>query len=243
MMNISSNSNVGEIVRENFKAAEVFAAHQIDFCCNGNRPLGEASRTAGVEPGVLIEELNQAMAVNDSDAEYLNALALDRLIDYIVDRHHAYVRNHIPVLLQNLEKIERKHSGHHPEIIEIKRLFEGSAGDLTMHLQKEEMVLFPHIKRLEAVKRGEVPYQAPSFGQVGNPVAMMMEEHQNEGERFEKIAKLSAGYTIPEDACNTFRVTYQQLADFEKDLHRHIHLENNILFPKAIELEKKMVVK
>lgn len=243
MMKITSHSNVGEVVRQNFKAAEVFASHQIDFCCNGNRPISDASLKAGVEMGVLLEELNAVMVETDPDAEYLDALALDKLIDYIVDRHHSYVKKHIPVLLQNLEKIERKHSEHHPEIIEIQKLFEGSAGDLTMHLQKEEMVLFPHIKRLEAVNRGEVPYQAPSFGQVENPVAMMMQEHQNEGERFEKIAKLSAGYSIPDDACNTFRVTYQQLADFEKDLHRHIHLENNILFPKAIELEKKMAVK
>ena len=148
------------------------------------------------------------------------------------------MRNSIPPLVKNLEKICRVHGEHHPELNGIRDLFTKTAGNLIMHMQKEEIVLFPYIQRLASAKRENAPLPKAPFGSVSNPIVMMMEEHRAEGKRFDEISKLSNGYQLPHDACTTYEVTYKQLNDFENDLHRHIHLENNILFPKAIELEK-----
>ena len=153
------------------------------------------------------------------------------------------MRDSIPGLKKNLEKICEVHGKHHSELFEIRDLFNEAAGNLTMHMQKEELVLFPVIKRLEAAKRAKSPSPAASFGSVSNPIGMMMAEHQAEGDRFIEISKLSNNYLLPEDGCTTYEVTLKQLKDFEEDLHRHIHLENNILFPKAVELENEFMHK
>jgi regulator of cell morphogenesis and NO signaling len=237
-MNILPNSSIGEVVKLNFKTASLFQANNIDYCCGGNISIADACNAAGINPEQLIKQLEALTAQEDPDSEYINNLGLDELSTYIVKRHHAYVRNSIPLLIKNLEKICQVHGEHHPELYTIKELFTNSAGNLTMHMQKEEIMLFPFIQRLASAHRENSPIPKAPFGSVSNPIGMMMEEHRTEGERFEEISKLSNDYQLPEDACTTYEVTYKQLRDFENDLHRHIHLENNILFPKAIELEK-----
>ena len=239
-MTISSNSLVKEVVKLNFKTALLFQTNNIDYCCGGNKTISDACKETGINEEQLIRQLETLITQKDPDSEYIDNLTLGDLADYIVKRHHSYVRESIPVLKKNLEKICQVHGEHHPELFEIRELFTGSAGDLTMHMQKEEIMLFPFIKRLESVKMKNSPLPRTPFGSVSNPIGMMMAEHQNEGDRFGEISKLSNNYRLPEDACTTYGVTFRQLSDFEDDLHRHIHLENNILFPKAIELENEI---
>lgn len=239
-MNITSNTMVKEVVRLNFKTAAIFQANNIDYCCGGDKPISDACKEAEVGADQLIEQLETLVAQKDPDSEYINNLSLKELTDYIVKRHHAYVHESIPILKKNLEKICEAHGEHHPELFAIKNLFYDSAGVLIMHMQKEELMLFPYIQRLESVNGHNAPLPNSPFGSVSNPIQMMMNEHQAEGDRFEQISKLSKNYQPPEDACSTYVVTLNQLMDFENDLHRHIHLENNILFPKAIELEKQI---
>ena len=240
-MNISTNTPVGEVVKLNFKTAQLFQANRIDYCCGGQKTISEACSAAGIKPEPLIEQLEQMAGQTDPDSLYIDNLQLDELSDYIIKRHHSYVRNTIPFLKQNLDKICDVHGDHHPELFEVRELFDGSAGALTVHMQKEELMLFPYIKKLAVAKREDaLPGKSP-FGTVSNPISAMLADHDNEGRRYERIAELTGDYSIPEDACTTYRVTLSQLQDFERDLHRHIHLENNILFPKAAELEAELV--
>ncbi|RIH63343.1 iron-sulfur cluster repair di-iron protein [Mariniphaga sediminis] len=237
-MKITSDTPVGEIVKTNFKAATTFQANKIDYCCGGNQSVSEACAKAGVEMESLIDQLEHVLRESDPDTEYINNLDLGVLADYIVNRHHSYVQKNIPFLKQNLDKIAEVHGANHPELVEVRDEFYQSAGELTMHMQKEELLLFPYVKQMEQAKKENKDLPSPPFGTVANPISAMMAEHENEGERYERISKLTNNYQIPEDGCTTYEVTLKQLADFEKDLHRHIHLENNILFPKAKILEE-----
>lgn len=238
-MNILEDTIVKDVVKKNYKTAQIFQAHNIDYCCGGNKAITDACKEKGLNQEVLISQLNNIVAQTDEDTEYINSLSLAELSDHIVKKHHAYVREQVPFLEKNLEKIARVHGANHPELAEIQRLFHISAGELTMHMQKEELMLFPYIKRLEAARKTNSSLPKAPFGSVANPIAMMMADHQNEGDRFAEISKLSNNYTLPVDACTTYEVTIKELKDFEQDLHRHIHLENNILFPTAIEIEKQ----
>lgn len=238
-MNITSDLFVGEVVKLNFKTAQLFQENNIEYCCGGNKSISAACKEAGVDAGQLIAQLGAMVTQKDPDSEYINNLSLRELTDYIVKRHHTYVQKSIPILKKNLEKICEIHGEHHPELFEINKLFTESAGIFTMHMKKEELMLFPYIQHLESAKESSSSVPTSPFGSVSNPIGMMMEEHQAEGDRFNEISKLSKNYQPPEDACTTYEVTFKQLKDFEDDLHRHIHLENNILFPKAIELERK----
>jgi regulator of cell morphogenesis and NO signaling len=237
-MTITLNTPVGEIVKNNFKAATLFQANKIDYCCNGHQTISEASEKAGIEAHALVDELELILQNNDPDTEYINNLELSDLADYIVKRHHSYVQKNIPFLKQNLEKIARVHGENHPELVEVRDQFFTSAGELTMHMQNEELILFPYVKQMEKARRENNGLPKSTFGSVSSPISAMMVEHQNEGERFEKISVLTNDYHVPEDGCTTYEVTLKQLADFEQDLHRHIHLENNILFTKAKLLEE-----
>ncbi len=237
-MKITLDTPVGEIVKTNFKTATLFQANKIDYCCNGHQTISAASEKAGIQPQLLVGKLEDILQETDPDTEYINNLDLADLADYIVKRHHSYVQKNIPFLKQNLDKIAQVHGENHPELVEVKDHFYVSAGELTMHMQKEELVLFPYVKKMEQAKKENNILPPSAFGSVSSPISAMMVEHQNEGERFEKIAMLTNNYQVPEDGCTTYEVTLKQLADFEKDLHRHIHLENNILFTKAKLMEE-----
>lgn len=237
-MRVTSDTPVGEVVKTNFKAATMFQANKIDYCCGGDQTISEACSKAGVEADLLIEQLEEVLSDSDPDTEYINNMELSALADYIINRHHSYVQKNIPFLKQNLDKIAEVHGDNHPELATIRDEFYESAGDLTMHMQKEELLLFPYVKQMEQAKKENKSIPAPPFGSVSSPIAAMMAEHENEGERYERLSKMTNGYQVPDDGCTTYEVTFKQLADFEKDLHRHIHLENNILFPKAKTLEE-----
>lgn len=239
-MHITEDSIVGELVAADYRTAAIFKARGIDFCCKGNRSIADACERKHVDISALIEDLQQAMQCQESAATDYTSWPLDLLADYVEKKHHRYVETKIPQIKPFLEKVARVHGDMHPELLEIEQLFNKTAGELTMHMKKEELMLFPFIRKMVRAQENNEAAGTPMFGTVENPVAQMKHDHDEEGERFRKIAALSDNYTPPLDACNTYRVTLALLKEFEEDLHLHIHLENNILFPKAIALEKEL---
>ena len=174
-----------------------------------------------------------------SNAYNYDSWKLDFLVDHIENIHHSYVTESTPLVLQYAAKVAKVHGHHYKEVIEINGLFIEVSQELAAHMKKEELILFPFIKQLVKADKEGVKANQPHFGTVNNPIAMMEEEHENAGDILKEIKQLSNNYTPPEGACNTFKALYAKLEEFEQDLHQHIHLENNILFPKAIILEKK----
>ncbi len=238
-MEINAQTKIGDIVKTNFRTARIFEENGIDFCCGGAISLEEACSKSDVDIHTLLPSLEEMVVVNDPDSKYMNGLELDELCDYIEKRHHSYIREHSPFIQQKLQKLCDVHGDHHQELFEVKQLFDGAAGNLSAHMQKEELVLFPYIRQMIKKKKGGNGARITSGG-ILQPISQMEEEHQIEGERFRKISSLTSSYTTPPDGCNTYRITYQELNEFEKDLHRHIHLENNILFVKAQQLEREL---
>jgi len=237
----ADSKTIGEIVAEDYRTAQIFKKHDIDFCCKGNRSIKEVCETKNMDPKKLLHEIEEMQQQKDSndDSNGYKSWPLDLLADYIEKKHHRYVEEKIPVLKEYLEKLCRVHGNRHPELLEITEHFKVCGGEFTAHMKKEELMLFPFIRKLVKTKPGE-EIRPPHFGSVENPIQMMMHDHEAEGERFRKISELSGRYTPPEDACGTYRVTYALLQEFEADMHLHIHLENNILFPKSISLEKEL---
>ena len=234
-----AQKHIGQFVAEDFRTAAIFSKYKIDFCCNGNRSVETACEKKGIDINMLLEELESVLSTTDGQSIDYKSCRLDLLAEYIEKTHHRYVEEKIPVLRQFLDKLCKVHGERHPELFKVNDLFTASAGELSAHLKKEELVLFPFIKKMVKATLDHSAVQAPHFGTVENPITMMMSEHDNEGERFRQIAELTNNYNPPADACNTYKVTYAMLDEFEKDLHLHIHLENNILFPEAIKLEKR----
>jgi len=229
---------IGEYVAKDFRTAALFSKYGIDFCCNGNRSIEEACQKKAVIADVLLQEIETVLSSkSDSGIDY-NAWPIDLLADYIEKTHHRYVSEKTPILLQFLDKLSRVHGAKHPELLLINELFKGCAGELAQHMKKEELILFPFIKKMVHATLSDELIELPHFETIQNPIAMMMHEHDAEGVRFRKIAELTNNYTPPADGCNTYKVTFAMLEEFEQDLHKHIHLENNILFPKAAKLEK-----
>lgn len=239
-MSTINQPTIGEIVAEDYRAATVFQSYGIDFCCKGGRSIEDACAAKQIDPTAIHAALAEAQRERPAGQTDYKSWPLDLLADYIEKTHHRYVEERLPAIMQYLRKLCKVHGHAQPELLEITELFEASMGELGNHMKKEELILFPFIRRMVQVKSEGQTLEEPHFGTVENPVRMMMHEHDTEGERFRKIAELSSQYTPPPHACNTYRVTYALLDEFEQDLHLHIHLENNILFPKAIELEAEL---
>lgn len=243
-MNISYTQSVGEAVAEDYRAAAIFEKYGIDFCCKGQTSIDAACASKQVPTETVMRELKTLATDPGRSFPDYQTWSASLLADYIEEKHHRYVEENAPVILRFLDKLCHVHGRRHPELPEIREQFANAAGELTQHMKKEELILFPRIRQMAAMA---VFASAPDLGQsaaeipVAMPIRMMMQEHDREGERFRKIHELSDGYRVPDDACNTYKVTYALLREFENDLHLHIHLENNILFPKAIEMEKKVV--
>lgn len=232
--------NIGEIVAEDYRTAAVFQFYGIDFCCNGNRKLADACKAKNIATEKVKVDIEAIKNLPVRDSNNYDSWPIDFLAEYIEQKHHRYVSEKIPVIVSYLEKICKVHGKQHSELYKIKDLFSESVGELTMHMKKEELILFPFVKKMMKNAGNKESMSKPHFGTVQHPVQAMMHEHDTEGERFRQIATLSHNYTPPADACNTYKVTYSLLKEFEEDLHLHIHLENNILFPKAIEKEKEL---
>ncbi|CAA0223312.1 Probable nitric oxide-dependent regulator [Tenacibaculum maritimum] len=238
-MDINNNTIIADIVTYNYKTAAILKKYKIDFCCHGNRTLAEASEEKRVDLRALIEEVS---GVEDSVAFSINYQDwdLDFMSDYIYDNHHAYIEKQIPEILHYLNKICRVHRVKHPELLEIRSLFKQSADELTKHMKKEELILFPFIKKIAIAERTGGQLKKVPFGSIKTLIDMMHTDHDKEGNRFRKIAEFSNNYTPPNDSCNFYKIAFSLLKDFEEDLHKHIHLENNILFKRAIATEIKL---
>lgn len=237
----NTDKTVGELVAEDYRTATVFESFGIDFCCKGNKTLDEVCSSNGIEKEILLGKLKSITNNSFQIGLNYNSWPSDLLADYIEKTHHRYVEEKTLQIKQYLEKICLLHGKQHPELFKVKELFFASADELAVHMKKEELILFPYVRKLLEAKKNGSAVTPPAFGSVNNPVEMMMQDHDAEGDRFREISKLTSNYTPPAEACNTYKVTFSLLQDFEKDLHLHIHLENNILFPKAILLEKAPV--
>lgn len=223
-----------ELALENPAATRVFEKLHLDYCCGGGQTLQQACDRAGLPVASVLDSLTErpAAPARDWGTEPLSALTA-----HIRDTHHRFTRAEIARIAPLFDKVCAAHAERHPELLEERQIFLGLADELTSHLMKEERILFPYIEQLEASHHGGAPAPASCFGSVRNPVAMMMHEHDGAGEALAALRRLSRDYTAPADACLSFQTLYGALAGLEADLHQHIHLENNILFPKAIALE------
>ena len=227
-------STLGELVARDYRAAAVFEQFDIDFCCGGRRSFMEGCADAGADPDAVARALDARLSA-DSPAEDVHEWPVPRLIDRIVLTHHAFVRSEAPTLARQCAKIAAVHGKRHPELQDVTQTFDDLVAELLEHLEKEELILFPYVRGLAS----NVPVASPCFGTVANPVRMMEIEHGEAGERLKTLRTLTHDYAVPDDACATYRVAMQRLDAFERDLHRHIHLENNLLFPRAIDLESE----
>lgn len=231
------NSTIREIAVASPMTTKVFEEFKIDYCCGGNVGFIDACTKAGVDPAIVIGKLNEVDQKPNNSRDLPESLDLCDLTDYIVEKHHVFTRGAIERLLPLMDKVARKHGAIHPELQSIKENFDRLADDLFVHMRKEETVLFPFIKELHAASVAGRTAATPPFGTVRNPVRMMMFEHDTAGELLSKIRVLSMDFTLPEGACPSYGALYSGLEELEKDLHRHIHLENNVLFPKTVEKE------
>ena len=238
-MNLNETKTVGEIAVENPLSIRAFEKFGIDYCCGGNKPLRDACSSVGVrieEIKSYLEGIERFQKKNGTTD--FQKISLIELISYIVETHHKYTKDTMHRLDDLILKVCKAHSEKHPEISQLYSLYCHLCADLVPHLMKEEVVLFPYITRLELASKENSPFQMPPFGTVKNPVRMMTQEHETAGEILSKMREVTNDYKVPEDACNSFRALYYELEEIEKDLHMHIHLENNVLFSRAIELEK-----
>jgi regulator of cell morphogenesis and NO signaling len=231
---------VGDVVSSNINAAHIFKKYGIDFCCGGGISIHKACEKGNVDMKSLLQDLNNLDGKVMPSQNFKN-WELDFLIDYIINTHHIYVKESIEMLDAYASKVAKVHGEGHPPVLEIYQLFLAVAAELTAHMHKEEVILFPFIKNLVATIKTHASLAHPPFGTVQNPIRMMEEEHEKAGDLLKEIARLSNNYTPPDWACNTFKALYAKLDEFEQDLHLHVHLENNILFPKALALEAKLV--
>jgi regulator of cell morphogenesis and NO signaling len=239
-MSVTTEKTVREMAVENPAATRVFEKLGIDYCCGGNRSLKQACRAANLPVDQVLDSLEMAeqttratQKIHDWQRE-----PLSDLVTHINGTHHKYTREEIARLGPLLEKVCSVHGKNHPELLHIRASFTGLAQELTMHMMKEEMVLFPYIIRMEEAVIQNEPILPPPFGSVQRPVSMMEHEHDSAGAALRAMRQASSGYAAPPDACISYQTLYKALAEFEADLHQHIHLENNILFPRAVAVEQ-----
>ncbi len=221
--------SVGEIVTADFRAAEVFKTAGIDFCCGGKKSLEQACREKELDPSLLLSQLSKLDSLKP-EALNFNDWNLDFLCDYIVNTHHKFVSRNLPQIVLYTEKIAQVHGANHPELIEVAYLFGRINDELIQHLDNEEKVLFPAIREMVREKNSD------KRNIIQSEIMRMSGEHDFAGGAMDDINVITSGYKLPADACNTYRVAFQLLHQFEDDLHVHVHLENNILFPKALKL-------
>jgi regulator of cell morphogenesis and NO signaling len=227
---------VGELAADHPSWSRVFEELGIDYCCGGRVTLAEACRKGNLDPAAVLERLRAADAPDAEDGPAPEALSLGALCDHIVDTHHAYLRRELPRIAALLRKVVTAHGARRPELARVEEIFSPFAAEMMLHLLKEEQILFPLIRRLETAGR------PPEFhcGGVQNPVAVMEAEHDQAGEALKQMRVLTGNYTPPAEACTTYRALLHALSELEQDLHRHVHKENNILFPRACEMDRRM---
>ncbi len=235
------DETLGEIAAKDLRKAEVFKKYGLDFCCGGKKTVKEACAEKGLDVTKVEKELQHAdKSVSDMRPLPYNDWSMSFLADYIVNTHHSYVKKLIPDLETYSEKVARVHGKQHPELLEIHQLVKDVSDEMAPHMIKEENILFPFIKQLDSNDSNVAGQQHHAFKSVESPIDMMEHEHEIVGRKMEEIRELSHNYTVPEDGCASYAYLFKSLDEFEKDLHVHVHLENNILFPKALAKEKTL---
>jgi regulator of cell morphogenesis and NO signaling len=231
-------STVGDIALEHPASVRVFEKLGIDYCCGGSKPLAEACREHSLDVKTVIAELDDAgKEIRRKDPDWA-AEPLEFICQHIVETHHAYILTEMPRLSSLARKVVLRHSDAHPELNQIQELIEALAVELLLHLHKEEMVLFPFVTNMERNIANRGLRSLECFGAVRNPIHVMMDEHNTVSVTMAEIRTLSHTFAPPEDACPTWRSFYRALAEFDSDLNRHVHLENDVLFPRAIEMDE-----
>lgn len=234
-MKITKDTTIGSIVAEDIRVASIFHKYGLDFCCGGNRALKEICEMNDINIESIINEVNDIANAKGDEINY-QSMDVDELVTHIIEKHHKYIYEKGPITTQFIEKVARVHGERHPETVEIARIFKELLSELGHHMMKEEQVLFPYILNLVKMEKGEI--STDSFRQfVSNPIKVMMIEHDQAGNMLKAIKNLSNNYLPPADACNTYRAAFSNLKEMDDDIILHIHLENNILFQKAINLE------
>ena len=236
--NTVAEKTVREIAIENPASIRVFETLGIDYCCGGKRSLSDACQGAGIDLSGVLDLLERAGRDSDVQKDGWDETQLGELMNHIVRKHHAFVRQETPRIGNLLLKVVAKHGPSHPEVVQIEQLFTAIAHEMATHMMKEEQVLFPYIERMEQAAANGNPIPPAFFGSVTRPIANMLAEHDDAGALLARIRELSGGFAPPSGACPTFLALYRGLEDFERDLHRHVHLENNILFPRAVAMEQ-----
>lgn len=221
---------VGEVVATDFRTAEIFTELGIDFCCGGKFSILEACSDKKIEVKELFNRIESVKQTSIAPSLNFNEWSLTFLIDYIVNTHHKFVLKNLPDLVFYTQKIATVHGDHHPELVQVAGLFSKINDELLQHLRNEEEVLFPAVKQLDFGSSNK------AAATVKSEISRMFDEHDFAGGAMDEINRITAGYKVPEDGCNTYKVAFSLLKEFEDDLHIHVHLENNILFPKALEL-------
>lgn len=241
---IASDETIGSIAAKDYRKAEVFKKLSIDFCCGGNRTLKEASEEAGISEGELKLQLEQADApTTKTGSQDYNKWELDFLTDYIINTHHRYIKDNVSIINDLAGKVAKHHGENHPELPELEINIQRFLQDMMNHMNKEEGALFPKIKQLVANKNNPGLTVKMPAGFVKDAVKMMQLEHEVAGEDLQFFRKITNDYLLPEDACNSYNLLFEKMKEFEDDLIQHIHLENNILFPKAIKLDDELALK
>lgn len=238
--NNDSEETLGQIAAKDLRKAAIFKKYGLDFCCNGKRTLAQACSAKGLDYTLVAQELQNTENTQNMRPLLFNDWSLSFLADYIVNTHHAYVTKTLPDLRAYAHKVMKVHSDTHPELIKINELVVLVADELTTHMHKEEQILFPLIKQLEAAKNQNSSIETHSINRIKNAISVMELEHETAGDAMLQLRNITQDYTLPTDACASYSLLYRMLSDFEDDLHTHIHLENNILFPKALQLENTL---
>lgn len=226
----TNTKSIGELALEIPHAIAVLERWRIDYCCHGKRSVAEACADAGLTPEELMQAIGETPVTDD--ARDWSGASLEELQQYILDTHHVFTRQAMETVNVLSEKVARRHGPNHPEVLRVREIVVALINDLEPHMMKEEVVLFPYVAAME---RGEQPSHC--FGTVKNPVRMMMMEHDAVGGLLRDLREATSGYALPEDACLSFRALYERLTELEEDLHKHIHLENNVHFPRAVAME------
>ena len=238
LQNLSATNSVGEWVAADFRLASVFTRHGIDFCCGGSKPVDQACAEKGISVATLLSEAQDARLASGIGEQY-NQWSVDFLADYILNQFHPYTQEMLAQIDQYADTVANAHGAAHPETVTIAALWRQFAPKLTSHLDDEEEQLFPYIKQLAQQSAAAGPVTPPAFGSAQALIAQLGAEHDEAGGILGEIERLSSSYAVPPDGCNTYRALYGFLSEFEATTKKHIHLENNILFPKAIWLEEQ----
>ncbi len=236
---MTSTVTLADVAATSPGAIRILEQHGLDYCCGGKQPLEQACLSKGLAPEQILREIDDASAMSTADRDWLTA-PLDELVSHIVETHHAYLKLDLPVLEARIEKVITVHGSRDPQKLpRLAAVFSGLRQELEMHLHKEEAILFPFIVQYGRAESRNQPTPPVPFGSIANPIRAMEHEHADAGGALQEIRDLTGGYNPPAYACSTVRALYDGLKALEKDLHVHIHLENNILFPRAIALEKR----